>query len=306
MPESDDRAELILNIQTLALRSRMDAIGAKTAVIGVSGGLDSALALLVCVRAVGAARVLPVTMPGFGTTDKTLGNAQKLCAALGLEMRTVDIRPTVERHLKDIDHSAKDVVFENAQARTRTMTLFDIANKTGGIVVGTGDLSELALGWATYNGDHMSSYGVNAGVPKTLVKRLVRCEAQRLGGGANAALLGILGTDISPELLPSEDGKIIQKTEDILGKYDLIDFIVYYRVRFGFSREKIEFLIRSAFPSAPAAEIKKALDTFYDRFGAAQFKRSCLPDGPKIGSVSFSPRSDFRMPSDAGSDGRHK
>lgn len=306
VPTSDGRAELILEMQSHALRSRMDAIGAKTAVIGVSGGLDSALALLVCVRAVGAERVMPVTMPGFGTTDKTLGNADGLCAALGLKMRTVDIRPTVERHLKDIDHSDKDVVFENAQARTRTMTLFDIANKTGGIVVGTGDLSELALGWATYNGDHMSSYGVNAGVPKTLVKRLVRYEAERLGGEAKGALLAILGTDISPELLPSDDGRIAQKTEDILGKYDLIDFIVYYRVRFGFSREKIEFLIKSAFTKTPAAEIKKALDTFYKRFDAAQFKRSCLPDGPKIGSVSFSPRSDFRMPSDARSDERRK
>lgn len=300
VPSGDisDRAELILTMQARALKSRMEAIRCKTAVIGVSGGLDSSLALLVINRAVDKKNVLPVTMPAFGTTDKTKNNAKSLCDALGFKMRTVDIKSTVEKHLSDIDHDKKDVTFENAQARVRTMTLFDLANKENGLVVGTGDLSELALGWATYNGDHMSSYGVNGGVPKTLVKYLVKYEADRLGGKVGEALYDVLGTDISPELLPPEDGKIAQKTEDILGKYDLLDFIIYYHVRYGFTREKIEFLLSKAFSEVKPAEIKKAVDTFYKRFFAAQFKRSCLPDGVKIGSVSFSPRSDFRMPSD--------
>ncbi len=300
--DASERAELILSMQSRALKSRMDAINCKTAVIGVSGGLDSSLALLVINRAVEAENVLPVTMPAFGTSDRTRNNAQKLCAALGFDMRTVDVKNTVNSHLSDISHSAKDVVYENAQARVRTLTLFDLANKENGLVVGTGDLSELALGWATYNGDHMSSYGVNAGVPKTLVKYLVRYEAERLGGKAKEALTDILETEISPELLPPENGKIAQKTEDILGKYDLLDFIIYYHVRYGFTREKIEFLLKTAFAEVKPEEIKKALDTFYKRFFAAQFKRSCLPDGVKIGSVSFSPRADFRMPSDASYD----
>ena len=300
VPSADEaaaRSETILEIQSRALRARYEDINAKKAVIGVSGGLDSSLALLVCCRAVGAKNVYAVTMPCFGTTDKTLGNAQALCAALGVELHRVDIKDTVTSHLRDIAHDKTDVTYENAQARTRTMTLFDIANKTGGLVVGTGDLSELALGWATYNGDHMSSYGVNAGVPKTLVKHLVRYEAERLGGDARSALSEVLGTEISPELLPPEKGKIAQKTEDILGKYDLLDFAIYYHCRYGFCKNKIEFLMREAFGDIPAAQIKKALDTFYSRFAAAQFKRSCLPDGVKIGSVSFSPRSDWRMPS---------
>lgn len=296
--ETARRAELILTMQAHALRSRFDAIKCKTAVIGVSGGLDSALALLVCNRALDAKRITPVTMPCFGTTDKTRGNAESLCAALGLKLLTVDIKNTVSSHLADLKHGDRDVTYENAQARTRTMTLFDLANKTGGLVVGTGDLSELALGWATYNGDHMSSYGVNAGVPKTLVKYLVRYEAERLGGKAQAALTDILNTDISPELLPPEDGKIAQKTEDILGKYDLLDFILYYYCRYGFAREKIEFLLRAAFVGVDGKEIERALDTFYKRFFSNQFKRSCLPDGVKIGSVSLSPRGDWRMPSD--------
>ncbi len=297
--ETSRRAELILSMQSRGLKQRYNAIKSKAAVIGVSGGLDSALALLVSVRAVGNKNVKAVTMPAFGTTDKTKNNAQKLCEALGVGLAEVDIKRTVKSHLDDISHTALDVTYENAQARMRTVTLFDLANKYNGLVVGTGDLSELALGWATYNGDHMSSYGVNAGVPKTLVKYLIRYEADRLGGKAKKALEDIIGTDISPELLPPENGKIAQKTEDILGKYDLLDFVLYYHVRYGFTREKIRFLIGEAFKSAPVSELDKAMDTFYKRFYAAQFKRSCLPDGVKIGSVSFSPRSDFRLPSDA-------
>lgn len=302
VPSGDEtarRAELILSMQARALATRLDATGAKTAVIGVSGGLDSALALLVCSRAAEKSRILAVTMPAFGTTEKTKSNAEKLCAALGVKLETIDIKATVTSHLNDISHGKKDVVYENAQARYRTMTLFDLANKTNGLVVGTGDLSELALGWATYNGDHMSSYGVNAGVPKTLVKYLVRYESERLGGDAKKALDAISNTEISPELLPSNDGRIVQKTEEILGKYDLHDFIMYYYCRYGFTREKIEFLLRAAFTDVNPTEIKKTLDTFFKRFFANQFKRSCLPDGVKIGSVSFSPRSDWRMPSDA-------
>ncbi len=297
--DAKERAELMLTMQSRAMGARMAHVKAAKAVIGVSGGLDSALALLVCARAVKKESILPVTMPAFGTTDKTLGNAQKLCAALGLELKTVNIKDTVAKHLADIDHAEKDVTYENAQARTRAMTLFDLANKTGGLVVGTGDLSELALGWATYNGDHMSSYGVNAGVPKTLVKYLVRYEAERLGGDARTALLSILDTDISPELLPPEEGKIAQKTEDILGKYDLHDFIIYHYCAFGYTREKIAFLLEQAFPEVSARMRKQTLDTFFKRFFAAQFKRSCMPDGVKIGSVSFSPRTAWHMPSDA-------
>lgn len=297
--ESGARAELILSMQARGFATRMAASKAKTAVIGVSGGLDSALALLVCARAVDKKNIVAVTMPCFGTTEKTKGNAHKLCDALGVPLKTVDIKKTVNSHLEDIEHTDTDVTYENAQARTRTMTLFDIANKTGGLVVGTGDLSELALGWATYNGDHMSSYGVNAGVPKTLVKYLVKYEGERLGGKAKDTLDGILNTEISPELLPPEKGKIAQKTEDILGKYDLHDFIMYYYCRYGFDREKILFLLDNAFSDTDKAKRKAAVDTFFKRFFASQFKRSCLPDGVKIGSVSFSPRSDWRMPSDA-------
>ncbi len=295
---ANERAELILSMQARALATRMESSNAKTAVIGVSGGLDSALALLVAHRAVGPDRITAVTMPAFGTTEKTKSNAAMLCDALGVKLKTIDVKNTVKSHLADIEHDNTDVVYENAQARTRTMTLFDLANKTGGLVVGTGDLSELALGWATYNGDHMSAYGVNAGVPKTLVKRLVAYEGERLGGQAKAAADGILNTEISPELLPPQKGKIAQKTEDILGKYDLLDFITYYYCRYGFKRDKIEFLLDTAYPDTDKAQKQKALDTFYNRFFISQFKRSCMPDGVKIGSVSFSPRSDWRMPSD--------
>ncbi len=293
------RVELILSMQARGLKTRYDAVQARSAVIGVSGGLDSALALLVCKRAVAVEQIAAVTMPCFGTSQKTLNNAHALCDALGIRLETIDIKSTVQSHLNDISHTAKDAAYENAQARTRTMTLFDLANKTNGLVIGTGDMSELALGWATYNGDHMSSYGVNAGAPKTLVKYLVRYEADRLGGKVKTALYDILDTEISPELLPPENGKIAQKTEDILGKYDLHDFIMYYFCRYGFTREKIGFLLRAAFPEVDGEKLDGTLETFFKRFFANQFKRSCLPDGVKIGSVSFSPRSDWRMPSDA-------
>ncbi len=297
--DSGERAELILSMQSRALKTRFDATRSAALVVGLSGGLDSALALLVCRRATKSENIKAVTMPCFGTTDKTLGNAKRLADALGVSLATVDIKETVSGHLKDINHASRDVVYENAQARVRTMTLFDMANACNGLVVGTGDMSELALGWATYNGDHMSSYGVNGGVPKTLVKHLVRYEANRLGGKVKLALEEILNTEISPELLPPENGKIAQKTEDILGKYDLLDFVMYYYCRYGFTREKIEYLLGQAFCDTEKAQRDKAVNTFFTRFFKAQFKRSCLPDGVKIGSVSFSPRSDFRLPSDA-------
>ena len=296
--DSGCRAELILAMQAAGLKKRASASHADALVVGVSGGLDSALALLVCNRTIAKGKIKAVTMPCFGTTARTKGNAEKLCAALGIEITTIDIKDTVNSHLKDIAHDKTDVVYENAQARVRTMTLFDIANKYNGLVVGTGDLSELALGWCTYNGDHMSSYCVNSGVPKTLVKHLIAYEAARLGGKVKAVLDDIMNTDISPELLPADNGKIVQKTEDILGKYDLLDFIMYYYCRYGFTRKKIEFLLKTAFCDVDNAQIQKALDTFFNRFFMSQFKRSCMPDGVKIGSVSFSPRSDFRLPSD--------
>lgn len=297
--EFNYRAELIIAMQTAGLKKRFAATKANALVLGVSGGLDSALALLVCNNAVAKDKITAVTMPCFGTTVRTKSNAEKLCAALGINIKVIDIKDMVNSHLADISHTKTDVVYENAQARVRTMTLFDIANQINGLVVGTGDMSELALGWCTYNGDHMSSYGVNAGVPKTLVKHLIAYEAERFGGEVKAVLTDILNTDISPELLPADnDGKIAQKTEDILGKYDLLDFIMYYYCRYGFTREKIGFLLKTAFGDAKDEQIQKALDTFFKRFFTSQFKRSCSPDGVKIGSISFSPRSDFRLPSD--------
>ncbi len=297
--EAAERVELILTMQAAGLKKRVEAARAASAVVGVSGGLDSTLALIAAVRAVGRDKVTAVTMPCFGTTEKTLGNAEKLCKALGVKLIRIDIKDTVNSHLKDINHDKKDVVYENAQARVRTLTLFDIANRQNGVVVGTGDMSELALGWATYNGDHMSSYGVNAGIPKTLVKFLVRHVAESGDARLRSVLNDIADTDISPELLPPTEGKIAQKTEDILGKYDLLDFILYYFCSFGFTRGKIAYLLGEAFGETPEKQRNKALDTFFGRFFAAQFKRSCLPDGVKIGSVSLSPRSDFRLPSDA-------
>lgn len=311
VPEGDaaqnERAELILSMQTAGLKKRLAHTNAASAVIGVSGGLDSALALLVTVRAFDAlgkprSGILAVTMPCFGTTDKTLKNSLALMKELGVNARTVGIAPAVRRHFKDIGHdeSVHNAAYENAQARMRTLVLMDLANDNNGLVVGTGDLSELALGWATYNGDHMSMYGVNASVPKTLVKYLIRYEASRLGGKVCSILNSILDTEISPELLPPEDGKITQKTEELVGPYELHDFYLYYAIRWGFSPEKVYYLAQNAFAGAYDDEtLKKWLKNFYRRFFSQQFKRSCLPDGVKIGSVALSPRGDWRMPSDA-------
>lgn len=302
-PEGDrDRAEFILSLQAAGLKRRIQAAHAQRVVVGVSGGLDSALALLVAVRSVEQPQdVLAITMPCFGTGERTKKNAKALCAALGVELREIPISQSVKRHFLDIGHdeNVKNSVYENAQARERTQVLMDIANGVNGIVVGTGDMSELALGWATYNGDHMSSYGVNASLPKTLVKYLVRSHAQRLGKEAQKVLEDIADTQISPELLPPENGEISQKTEDILGKYEYHDFFLYYAIRWGFEPDKVLYLALQAFGKNCKKEILAAMKVFYSRFFSQQFKRSCLPDGVKVGTVSLSPRSDFRMPSDA-------
>ena len=305
-----ERCELILKMQADGLAKRLEHAHAKTAVIGISGGLDSCLALLVAVRAMKQLNrpttdVLAVTMPCFGTTKRTRSNAEILCDELGVSFSEIDIANTVHSHFADIgqDESVLDVTFENGQARVRTLELMDTANRTGGLVVGTGDLSELALGWATYNGDHMSMYGVNAGVPKTLVRHLVRYEADIAATETlKTVLLDILDTPVSPELLPAKDGEIAQKTEDLVGPYELHDFYLYHVLRFGFGPAKIFRLAKVAFagrPEYPDEVLYKWLRNFYWRFFAQQFKRSCLPDGPKIGSVTLSPRGDWRMPSDA-------
>jgi len=304
----NERAQLILSMQANALAKRLKHTGAKTAVIGVSGGLDSTLALLVTCRAfdiIGKDKkdIIAITMPGFGTTKKTKGNSLRLMEELSVSGKTADITNSVLAHFKDIgqDEAVRDVTYENAQARMRTLILMDTANKTGGLVIGTGDLSELALGWCTYNGDHMSMYAVNSGVPKTLVKHLVKSEGDRIGGAVKETLEDILNTEISPELLPPDkDGKIAQKTEDIIGPYELHDFYLYYAIRWCFSPKKIYYLARQAFKGAYDEEtLKKWLKNFYKRFFSQQFKRSCIPDGVKIGSVTLSPRADWRMPSDA-------
>ena len=314
VPEGEDaigeRAERILAMQVAGLRTRLSHLGDPCAVIGISGGLDSALALLVAARAFDAPGkdrkgIVAVTMPCFGTTGRTYNNSLRLMQALGVTARTVPIADTVRSHFKDIGHdeSVRNAAYENAQARVRTLVLMDIANDVGGIVVGTGDLSELALGWATYNGDHMSMYGVNASVPKTLVKYLIRSEAKRLGGEAEKVLRDILDTEISPELLPPEEGKIAQKTEELVGPYELHDFFLYYAIRWGFSPSKVYFLAKYAFAGRyEDGTVKKWLVSFYRRFFSQQFKRSCLPDGVKVGSVTLSPRGDWRMPSDAVAD----
>ncbi len=305
-----ERCELILKMQADGLAKRLEHAHAKTAVIGISGGLDSCLALLVAVRAMKQLNrpttdVLAVTMPCFGTTKRTRSNAEILCDELSVSFSEIDIANTVHSHFADIgqDESVLDVTFENGQARVRTLELMDTANRTGGLVVGTGDLSELALGWATYNGDHMSMYGVNAGVPKTLVRHLVRYEADIAATETlKTVLLDILDTPVSPELLPAKDGEIAQKTEDLVGPYELHDFYLYHVLRFGFGPAKIFRLAKAAFagrPEYPDEVLYKWLRNFYWRFFAQQFKRSCLPDGPKIGSVTLSPRGDWRMPSDA-------
>ncbi len=306
--ERRERAEQILQIQAHAFARRLKHTASRTAVIGVSGGLDSALALLVTCRAfdiLGKSRedILAVSMPGFGTGIRTKNNATSLMQALGVTSRQIPISQTVLKHFKDIGHDPAEMnaTYENAQARYRTMVLMDLANETGGLVVGTGDLSELALGWCTYNGDHMSMYAVNCSVPKTLVKYLVRAEAERLGGRVEIVLKGVLNTAISPELLPpDEEGNIAQKTEDIVGPYELHDFYLYHFLRRGDSPAKTLYLAARAFAGKyDRATLKKWLVVFYRRFFAQQFKRNCVPDGVKVGSVSLSPRADLRMPSDA-------
>lgn len=302
------RCEEILSIQAYGLKKRYEHTGCKTAVLGISGGLDSTLALLVTVRTfdlLGLDRkgIMAVTMPGFGTTDRTYENACRLSGILGVTLEEVDIREAVLTHFRDIgqDSNCHDVTYENSQARERTQVLMDIANRIGGLVIGTGDLSELALGWATYNGDHMSMYGVNAGVPKTLIRHLVQYYADTCGNEAlKAVLLDVLDTPVSPELLPSVEGNIAQKTEDLVGPYELHDFFLYYMLRCGFPPEKLYRVAKKAFAGKYENEvILKWLKTFCRRFFQQQFKRSCLPDGPKVGSVGVSPRGDLRMPSDA-------
>lgn len=303
-----ERCELILEMQADGLAKRLEHARAKTAVIGISGGLDSCLALLVAVRAMrilhrDAKDILAVTMPCFGTTKRTRSNAEILCDELGVSFSEINIANTVRSHFADIgqDEKVLDVTFENGQARVRTLELMDTANRTGGIVIGTGDLSELALGWATYNGDHMSMYGVNAGVPKTLVRHMVQYEADIAKSKVlREVLLDILDTPVSPELLPAKDGEISQQTEALVGPYELHDFYLYYVLRCGFGPAKIYRLAQYAFCGKYSDEILLHwLKNFYRRFFAQQFKRSCLPDGPKVGSVTLSPRGDWRMPSDA-------
>lgn len=303
----DERCEEILTLQATGLATRLRHTHARTAVVGLSGGLDSTLALIVLVHAfdmLGLDRkgILAVTMPCFGTTARTKGNAEKLADAYGVTLQTVDIKAAVDQHFSDIGQSKDDlsVTFENGQARMRTLVLMNLANKNGGMVVGTGDLSELALGWATYNGDHMSMYGVNASIPKTLVRYLVAYEADRAIGELSDVLYDVLDTPVSPELLPPKDGEISQKTEDLVGPYELHDFFLYYMLRFGYPPRKIYRIARKTFAGAyDDATIKKWLATFIRRFFTQQFKRSCLPDGPKVGTVTLSPRGDWRMPSDA-------
>ncbi len=306
--EKDERCREILAIQSHGLAKRLSHTGLKKAVIGISGGLDSTLALLVSVRAMGILKfptenILCVTMPGFGTTDRTYHNAVALIQAFGASFSEIPIRDAALQHMKDIGHDANvhDITYENTQARERTQILMDLANRNGGILVGTGDLSELALGWCTYNADHMSMYGVNAGVPKTLVRHLVENEAEHLPKNIADILYDVLDTPVSPELLPpDENGKIQQKTEDTLGPYEVHDFYLYHFLRFGTRPEKLLFMAKRAFAGIYSEEqLGRWLRLFIKRFFANQFKRSCLPDGPKVGSVSLSPRGDWRMPSDA-------
>ncbi len=303
--ELHSRAKLILTMQSKALAKRIDHTHTKSLVIGVSGGLDSSLALIVAKLASEASKTKPeviaVTMPCFGTTDRTHDNSIKLSEALGVTLKEVDIKKAVLQHFEDIGQNAGayDVTYENGQARERTQVLMDIANKTGGMVVGTGDLSELALGWATYNGDHMSMYGVNASVPKTLIRYLINHYALSADKKTKEVLGDILDTPVSPELLPSDGKNISQKTEDLVGPYELHDFFLYYMLRMYYSPKKIFRVAKLAFPDYDEKTIAGWLKVFVRRFFAQQFKRSCLPDGVKIGSVSLSPRGDWRMPSDA-------
>ena len=311
--DAEDRAERcneILKIAALGLKKRLEHTGARTAVVGLSGGLDSTLAILITAVAMKlldrpASDIIAVTMPCFGTTDRTRDNAVELAERLGATLKRIDIGSAVKVHFKDIGQSMEDhsVTFENGQARERTQVLMDIANQNGGLVIGTGDLSELALGWATYNGDHMSMYGVNAGIPKTLVRHLVAFVSDDKGSEdprLSAVLDDILDTPVSPELLPAIEGKISQKTEDLVGPYELHDFFLYYAIRWGFPPRKVFRLAEHALGRTyDRATILKWLNSFYRRFFTQQFKRSCLPEGPKVGSVTLSPRGDWRMPSDA-------
>ena len=311
--DAEDRAERcneILKIAALGLKKRLEHTGARTAVVGLSGGLDSTLAILITAVAMKlldrpASDIIAVTMPCFGTTDRTRDNAVELAERLGATLKRIDIGSAVKVHFKDIGQSMEDhsVTFENGQARERTQVLMDIANQNAGLVIGTGDLSELALGWATYNGDHMSMYGVNAGIPKTLVRHLVAFVSDDKGSEdprLSAVLDDILDTPVSPELLPAIEGKISQKTEDLVGPYELHDFFLYYAIRWGFPPRKVFRLAEHALGRTyDRATILKWLNSFYRRFFTQQFKRSCLPDGPKVGSVTLSPRGDWRMPSDA-------
>lgn len=305
----DERCEEIFSIQVAGLAKRLVHTGCKTVVLGISGGLDSTLALLVCVKTfdkLGLPRkgIVGITMPGFGTTDRTYNNALSLMGSLQVTTEIISIKDACIQHFQDIDHdmSKHDVTYENGQARERTQILMDYANKIGGLVIGTGDLSELALGWATYNGDHMSMYGVNASIPKTLVRYLVNWVAQTgVDALSRNTLLDIIDTPISPELIPAdENGNIKQKTEDLVGPYELHDFFLYHFLRYGSRPSKIFYLAEIAFKGVyDSTTIKKWLTNFCRRFFNQQFKRSCLPDGPKVGSVSLSPRGDWRMPSDA-------
>ena len=328
VPSSENMSEScqeIFSIQAAGLAQRWRHTNATTLVVGISGGLDSTLALLVCVKAADQLgydrnRIVGITMPGFGTTDRTYSNAVQLIKSLGVSFREINIKEACMLHFRDIGHNPlqHDVTYENTQARERTQILMDVANQTGGLVVGTGDLSELALGWATYNGDHMSMYGVNGGVPKTLVRYLVDWASRQSDELTFSILQDVLATPVSPELLPAaNDGTINQKTEDIVGPYELHDFFLYYMIRFGFSPEKILFLAKQAFiissstaglndqenrstaPSYDEATLIKWLKIFLKRFYSQQFKRSCMPDGPKVGSINLSPRGDWRMPSDS-------
>lgn len=307
-----DRCDEITDIQVAGLAKRLVATGCKHIVVGISGGLDSTLALLVAARTfdrlgINRKNIVAVTMPGFGTTGRTYNNAMTLMKELGVTIREISIIKAVEQHFADIGHdiSVHDVTYENSQARMRTMLLMDIANQCGGMVLGTGDLSELALGWATYNGDHMSMYGVNASVPKTLVRFLVasfaKIDSEEYKTTLASALKDIVDTPVSPELIPADDkGNIVQKTEDLVGPYELHDFFLYYMLRYGFSPRRIFRLAKQAFDGAyDDKTISKWLTTFIRRFFSQQFKRSCLPDGPKVGSICLSPRGDWRMPSDA-------
>ena len=307
----------IFSIQMMGLAKRLVHTNCKTVVVGISGGLDSTLALLVCVKtfdklSLPRKGIFGVTMPGFGTTDRTHDNAVALMESLGVSQMEINISSAVMQHFSDIQHDAKvhDVTYENSQARERTQILMDLSNKLGGLVIGTGDLSELALGWATYNGDHMSMYGVNCSIPKTLIKHMVRHVAENeVEGKARETLLDIIDTPISPELIPADDkGNISQKTEDLVGPYELHDFFLYHFLRFGFRPSKLFMLAKKAFDGSDdrvgkydGDVIKHWLREFTRRFFNQQFKRSCLPDGPKVGSVSLSPRGDWRMPSDADS-----